>query len=140
MKLGAMNHGLGANVRARKLRSEMSISEKVLWEHLRKKRIGYGFKRQVPVGPYILDFYCAQASLCVEIDGEQHTLRQAQDARRDEYLRGVGIETLRIPSLALFAADSAEFVGALRKILETCRARCSHPQPPPSCTNHHEGG
>src|SRR5687768_269602 len=119
MKLGARNHYLRENVRARKLRSEMSVSEKVLWEHLRKKRLeGFGFKRQVPVGPYVLDFYCPQASLCVEIDGEQHALRLDRDARRDQYLREVGIATLRIPSLVLFAPDSADFVGALRKIVE----------------------
>ena len=72
MKLGAMNHDLKQNVRARRMRSEMSVSEKVLWEQVRKNRLGYGFRRQVPVGPYILDFYCARASLCIEVDGEQH--------------------------------------------------------------------
>lgn len=140
MKLGAMNHSVKQNVRARKLRSQMTVSEKVLWEQLRKKRLGYGFRRQVPVGPYILDFYCAQASLCIEVDGEQHIQSLWRDAKRDAYLRGVGIETIRIPSLDLFAADSDVFLGWMRKIKEACEARSSTPLPPSSCTNHHEEG
>ncbi|MFY9233626.1 MAG: DUF559 domain-containing protein [Fimbriimonadaceae bacterium] len=125
MKLGAMNHDLKQNVRARRMRSEMSVSEKVLWEQVRKNRLGYGFRRQVPVGPYILDFYCARASLCIEVDGEQHIQTLWRDAKRDAYLREVGIETIRIPSLDLFAADSAVFLAWIRKIRETCEARSS---------------
>jgi very-short-patch-repair endonuclease len=134
MKLGSMNHSVKQNVRARRLRAEMSTSERVLWEHLRKKRLGYSFRRQVPVGPYILDFYCAQASLCIEVDGEQHEESRWRDAKRDAYLREVGIETIRIPSLDLFAGDSAAFLEWLRKIGDACAARspASLRKPPPS--------
>lgn len=140
MKLGAMNHDVRQNVRARRLRSEMSVGERLFWEQIRKKRLGFAFRRQVPVGPYILDFYCAQASLCVEIDGEQHLQALRQDAKRNAYLRNVGIETLRIPSLDLFAPDTIEFQRWLSKVREMCQARCSTPLPPSSCTNHHEEG
>ncbi|MBW7927192.1 MAG: DUF559 domain-containing protein [Fimbriimonadaceae bacterium] len=136
MKRGAMNHSVEQNVRARQLRSEMSASERRLWEQLRKKRLGYGFRRQVPVGPYILDFYCAQAALCVEVDGEQH----AQAAWRDAYLRSVGIETLRIPSLDLFDENAAVFQAWIRKVRDACQSRSATPLPPSSCTNHHEAG
>ncbi len=125
MKLGAMNHDLRQNVRARKLRSEMSVSEKVLWEQLRKQRLGFAFRRQVPVGPYIMDFYCARAALCIEVDGEQHEQTRWQDAKRDAYLRKVGIDTIRVPSLALFSTDTSEFAGWLRKITELCELRSS---------------
>lgn len=140
LKLGAMNHTAKQNVRARRMRSEMSVSEKVLWAQLKRKALGFRFRRQVPVGPYILDFYCAKASLCVEVDGEQHLQTLWRDARRDAYLREVGIETIRIPSLDLFAADSAVSLGWIRRIREACEARCSTPLPPSSCTNHHEEG
>lgn len=79
----------------------MSVSERYLWSHLRKKRLGYSFRRQVPVGPYILDFYCGRAALCIEVDGEQHNLTKGRDDRRDGYLKNLGIETIRIPSLDL---------------------------------------
>lgn len=140
MKLGAMNHSLKQNVRARKLRADMSTSEKVLWEQLRKEKLGFAFRRQVPVGPYILDFYCARAALCVEVDGEQHADTGWRDAKRDAYLRDVGIETMRIPSLDLFDRDSTVFGQWLTRIAQTCEARSSTPLPPSSCTNHHEEG
>jgi very-short-patch-repair endonuclease len=88
--------------RARDLRKGMSTSERVLWELSRKDRLGFRFRRQVRVGPYCLDFYCPAASLCVEVDGEQHELRRDRDRERDAFLLERGIETLRIPSLWLF--------------------------------------
>ncbi len=100
MKKHALNHSVQQNLRARQLRSEMSASEKHLWAWIRNKKLGFGFRRQVPVGPYILDFYCAAASLCVEVDGEQH--ESHRDLVRDEYLAKLGIFTLRIPSVDLF--------------------------------------
>ena len=140
MKLGARNHSLKQNVRARRLRTEMSVSEKVLWEQIRKKKLGFAFRRQVPVGPYILDFYCAQASLCIEVDGEQHEEARWRDAKRDAYLRDVGIETMRIPRLDLFDKDARVFGQWLQRIDDACKVRCSTPLPPSSCTNHHEEG
>ncbi|HEY0865830.1 MAG TPA: DUF559 domain-containing protein [Fimbriimonas sp.] len=121
-------------MRSRTLRREMSASEKVLWEHLRKRRTGYRFNRQVPVGPYFLDFYCAEAGVCVEVDGEQHMNRLDKDLHRDGYLSGKGIYTLRIPSLDLFEATGLETGRWVRKIRQVCEERAAglpHPQPPP---------
>ena len=58
------------------------------------------FRRQHPVGPYVLDFYCADARLCVEVDGAFHHVgdRPQRDARRDAWLNGQGIEVVRIPA------------------------------------------
>jgi ATP-dependent DNA helicase RecQ len=72
----------------------MSLPEVLLWQRLR----GRGFRRQHPVGPFILDFYCARASLAVEVDGLQHDSTTEQDARRDTQLQELGIRTLRIPA------------------------------------------
>src|SRR5215216_4051714 len=98
MLRNSRNNSSEALLRSRELRSSMSVSEKKLWEKLRRKQLGFAFKRQVPVGPYTLDFYCPEASLCVEVDGEQHLFRKALDARRDTYLSLKRIATIRIPS------------------------------------------
>ena len=58
---------------AQRLRREMTPPEKLLWQALRRDQLGHRFRRQHPVGPYVLDFFCARAGLCVEVDGE-HTI------------------------------------------------------------------
>lgn len=73
-----------------------------MWENLKGKKLGFIFRRQYPVESYFLDFYCAKAKLCVEVDGEQHIFRRERDARRDQVLSDIGILTLRVPSLDLF--------------------------------------
>lgn len=67
-----------------------------MWSRLRNGNLdGLKFRRQRSLGPYILDFYCADARLCVEVDGQNHADRRAADARRDAFLRAQGVETLR---------------------------------------------
>jgi len=85
-----------AHQRARKLRQEMTKPERLLWWALRANKTGFHFRRQHAAGPYILDFYCDRARLCVEVDGEAHELTVRHDARRDAYLRRLGIATLRV--------------------------------------------
>ena len=75
------------------------------------------------VGPYHLDFYCPEASLCVEVDGEQHSERSLRDSKRDSYMLENGIETIRIPSLDLFDEHSLLAARWLRLIEERCRER-----------------
>ena len=72
--------------RARTLRRTMTLPELLLWEKLRGRRLnGLRFRRQHPTGPYILDFYCPQAMLGVEVDGLAHegAEKAARDALRD---------------------------------------------------------
>jgi very-short-patch-repair endonuclease len=72
---------------ARKMRHEQTDAEKRLWWILRDRRLGeFKFRRQVPVGPYILDFYCHEGKLAVEADGGQHSEPQtaSYDARRTD--------------------------------------------------------
>ena len=61
---------------------------------------GLKFRRQHPIGPYVLDFYCAKAKVCVEIDGIAHEMgnRRARDEMRDVWLKEHGIDVLRIPA------------------------------------------
>lgn len=75
----------------------MTGAERKLWSLLRNNRLGAKFRRQVPYGPYILDFYCVKARLVVEADGRQHYTPEGRkkDAERDAYLRSDGLEVLR---------------------------------------------
>ena len=71
---------------ARELRRQMTPAETILWSRLRRHQMGWHFRRQVPIGQYIVDFFCLQCKLVVEIDGQQH-LGSAQDRERDRWLR-----------------------------------------------------
>ena len=81
--------------RAKTLRRSMTDPERTLWSMLRRKQQHLRFRRQHPIVPYILDFYCADAKLCVEVDGTAHEGREEADARRTEWLSEQGIRVIR---------------------------------------------
>ena len=83
--------------KARRLRKNMTECEKKLWSLLRHHLLQVPFRRQVPVGPYILDFLCPQAKLVVELDGSQHYDAEVReyDFKREEYLKSQGLMVLR---------------------------------------------
>ena len=81
--------------RAKVLRHDLTQPEQMLWALLRRNQLGLHFRRQHAAGPYILDFYCTSAKLCVEVDGPVHAERADHDARRGEWLAEQGIRTLR---------------------------------------------
>ena len=86
-----MNRG-----QARKLRKNPTDAEKVLWKHLRLRQVeGHKFRRQQPLGPYIVDFVCLDRKLIVEVDGGQHLEQSASDAKRTAWLEGRGFRLLR---------------------------------------------
>jgi very-short-patch-repair endonuclease len=95
----------GGIVRARKLRKEMSLPEALLWRMLRQRPYGLKFRRQYSTGNYVLDFYCSDARLAIEVDGMAHDNadRAERDRLRDYWLRNAGIETLRIPAREVLA-------------------------------------
>ena len=89
---------------ARNLRRELSPPEVQLWTRLRARLPGKPvFRRQHPIGPYVLDFYCAKAGLAVEIDGISHDMgdRPRRDGRRDTWLKKHGVTVIRIPAAEL---------------------------------------
>jgi very-short-patch-repair endonuclease len=90
--------------RARALRRRLSPPEVRLWVQLRRKAQGLRFRRQHPIGPFVLDFYCDRASLAVEVDGQQHGIGDAQlhDIARDAWLGHRGIRVLRLPARLVF--------------------------------------
>jgi very-short-patch-repair endonuclease len=104
--------------RARRLRRDQTAPEAKLWDALRDSRLeGWKWRRQVPVGPFIVDFLCLEAAVAVELDGGVHAERPDRDARRDAYLRGRGLQVLRL--------WNAEVEGTLDRvcwrILSACR-------------------
>jgi len=81
---------------ARELRKRLTPAEKLVWDRLRKRQLkGLKFRRQHPIGPYIVDFYCAALRLVVEIDGGYHQERGEEDAERSAYLRDEGYHVVR---------------------------------------------
>ncbi len=88
----------GSVTRARELRRVATEAEKALWEELRDRKLGgFKFRRQVPVGAFVLDLYCAQSRLAVEVDGGGHAEAQqaAYDDERTQLLARRGIRLLR---------------------------------------------
>ena len=110
--------------RARALRGDMTDAETRIWQRLRAHRfMGLSFRRQLPVGPYIVDFVCLEARLIVEIDGGQHASDgAAYDAKRDAWLRGRGFRVLRF--------WNNDVLKNLRGVLEHIAQAVQEPLPP----------
>jgi len=106
---------------ARKLRRDMTLPEVLLWQFLRMQPDGIKFRRQHPIGPFVLDFYCPSAKLGVEIDGKAHDMgeRPAHDEGRTAWLAERGMQVLRIPASDVL--KSAEYVADA--IAAACRKR-----------------
>lgn len=91
-----------AACKAKSLRRADTPAEKLLWAQLRRNAIdGHHFRRQAPVGPYIADFACLRASLLIEVDGDDHHQRHADDVRRDRTLADDGYRVLRFSNAAV---------------------------------------
>jgi adenine-specific DNA-methyltransferase len=83
-------------VKARELRKTMTDAERALWRHLRLRQIsGYKFRRQQPIGKYIVDFVCFEKKLIVEVDGAHHAEQSAYDIGRSAWLEKEGFRVLR---------------------------------------------
>ena len=97
--------------RARQLRKELTPPEVKLWMALRRRGVAnLKFRRQHPIGPFIVDFFCPSAGLVVEVDGQIHTwmTNPARDDRRDLWLENHGLTILRIP--ATYVRDNLDAV------------------------------
>ena len=85
---------------ARNLRNNSTLSEVLLWEQVKGKRIrGYDFHRQKPLLNYIVDFYCNELMLAIEIDGSSHDNKVEEDKIRQNKLESIGIRFLRIDDI-----------------------------------------
>lgn len=104
-----MNNREGINLRhAKALRQNMTEAEQKLWYFLRGKRfMGIKFKRQKPIGPYIVDFVAVNHKVIVELDGSQHQDQQNYDAQRTADLESLGFTVLRFWNDAVFTQTNA---------------------------------
>ena len=83
--------------RARRMRSEPTDAERALWSVLRNRHVGgHKFRRQVPIGRYIVDFVCMERRLIVEVDGGQHRERLQEDRERTDWLESQGFRVFRL--------------------------------------------
>jgi very-short-patch-repair endonuclease len=112
---------------ARRLRRDQTDAERVLWGHLRGRRLaGWKFKRQAPIARYIVDFVCADASLIVELDGGQHAERVAYDQIRTAELEAMGYLVRRFWNNEVLQNTD----GVLEDILSTLNQLSSEPPHP----------
>lgn len=81
-------------VKARELRKNSTLSEILLWQEIRKKQLGFQFHRQVPILEYIVDFYCHEKKLALEINGHTHEWKVSYDQKRIVDLESLGLKIL----------------------------------------------
>ncbi|MFQ5780198.1 MAG: endonuclease domain-containing protein [Nitrospiria bacterium] len=115
-KEGPRRQGAEKTKRARVLRQQMTDAERYLWRALKNRTLsGVKFRRQVPLGPYYLDFYSAEAKMAIELDGGQHYRAQGKkrDERRDAYIQSLGIKVIRY--------SDRDVLLHLEKVLEEIR-------------------
>jgi len=86
---------------ARQLRKNSTLSEVLLWQSIKQKGYGVQFHRQVPLLEYIVDFYCHELKLAIEIDGDSHQFKDEYDAKRQKDLEAYGIIFLRFEDSAI---------------------------------------
>jgi very-short-patch-repair endonuclease len=86
---------------ARELRQPQTPAESTLWRHLRNRNLKYKFRRQHPIEFFIIDFYCAEAKLLIEIDGDSHLVKEQMkyDQARTEYLEELGYKVIRFTNV-----------------------------------------
>ena len=121
--MGAKNIIVGQKVddvkvqRAKELRRELTEEEKVLWQYLGKNRLGgFHFRRQQVVQGFIVDFYCYQAGIVVEVDGGVHEDQVEYDHDRDKVLEGLDLRIIRV--------KNEEIQNNLQSVLSVIEAAC----------------
>jgi very-short-patch-repair endonuclease len=108
------------HVIAKVLRRNLTDTEKAIWKHLRAKQMeGYKFRRQEPIGSYIVDFVCHEKRIVIEVDGGQHSIERQRDHERDQWLKEQGYEVLRF--------WNNEVLTNIEGVLEVIRYCLNHP-------------
>jgi len=100
--------------RAKELRKAGILHEVLLWNRLKDNKLnGLDFDRQKIIGDYIVDFYCAQKDVIIEVDGYTHGNKAVYDKKRDEFFNSLGLEAIHI-----LAVDVLQNLGAVLEFLE----------------------
>ncbi len=103
----------------RKLRKNMTLAEKILWRELRGKKLkSLRFRRQHPIGSFVVDFYCHEKKLVIELDGEVHDSNEAKqrDQSRTDALENFGLKVIRF--------RNEEVIDELEKVLRKIQNEC----------------
>ena len=108
------------------MRSDPTATEAILWEELRARQLGPKFRRQVPIGPFIADFVCAESRLVIEIDGESHD-DAVRDRTRDRWFLNAGWTVLRV--------DDADVLARLDHVLDLILSATQDPSAIPDPLN-----
>jgi len=111
----------------KRLRNNMPEAERVLWNHIRNKKLGgLRFRRQVGIGEYIVDFYCPQLRIVLELDGDSHFTKEAvvYDNERNAYMESLGLHVIR------YTNDRIKY--DLERVIEELKQIISEPEPSPS--------
>jgi len=98
---------------ARKLRQNNTLAEILLWMNIKNKALGYEFHRQVPIDKYIVDFYCHELNLAIEIDGYTYDYIFVKDVLRQLKLESLGIKVVRFTDL-----DIKKFMNDAIRVLQ----------------------
>jgi len=120
--------GIMASRKARQLRKDPTLVERILWRILRKKNVdGHRFRRQHPLGTFIVDFVCLDKKLVIEVDGGQHMTDQKRDEKRTSWLAKSGYRTIRFWNHEV--CENIEGVG--RAVSLALESATPHLTPPP---------
>jgi very-short-patch-repair endonuclease len=104
--------------RAQELRKQQTPTEQILWECLRDRRfLNAKFRRQHNIGQFIADFYCRQAKLVIELDGEIHNSQKIEDANRDDWMQAHGLTVVRFGNSEVLD-NLGEVLGVIAEVLE----------------------
>ena len=109
-------------IKARYLRREETVAEKILWKELRNRNLEIKFRRQHPLDKFILDFYAPEIKLAIELDGSLHKENKEYDRIRTEYLKSQNITVMRFWNL--------EIEKNLEKVMEKIKEKVKNLTPP----------
>lgn len=123
--------------RARNLRKNMTLAEVLLWKQLRRgQRSGFDFDRQRSIDEYIVDFFCKNLCLAIEVDGRTHDFKQTEDAVRQRRLESLGVRFLRFWDCEV----KDDLTGVVRRIDEWIADHSNGTQPTPAYGHPSKGG
>ena len=127
-----------ARQNAKTLRSGMTDAERRLWSRLRREQLGVKFRRQHPLGTYVLDFVCLNPKLVVEVDGSQHLQQAAYDERRTAWLKTQGYAVLRFWAHDVLSQTDA-VVARIFELLKAAADSAPSPTLPQRGREQHQG-
>jgi very-short-patch-repair endonuclease len=118
----------------------MSLPEVLLWQRIRGSAGGVSFRKQHPIDPYVVDFYCSGSRLIVEVDGQAHDRgdRPQRDERRDAFLRERGYRLLRIAASDVLKDPDGVAEAVVAAASDPLHHRASRGGPPPRAGEDHD--